>query len=182
MMYFVAKSSSSVISLVCPKCLPIRHASTLSLNPLKWFQSNQTSKETAVAIQPQSAEVASHEEDLLMSIDEHTNKFIPVTRGTLLKTLVMQKGLFTATERHLMEDFAAALDSHYSQKFYGVMEESKVLKNAVCRELVLASNFKSWKPVRLNLKMFKYFINQKRIVGIKLYSLTLPLKVCSQYT
>ncbi len=140
-MSFLTKASYSFLSLVRltrPSLvrLPIsqsRHASTFSLNPLNWFKRNpkvQASQETTtVTTQQQQPEVDSYdnEEDILMSIDDHTNKFIPITRGTLLKTLVMEKGMFTATERHLMEDFAAALDSHYSQKFYGVMEESKVL-------------------------------------------------------
>ncbi len=110
--------------------LPIARASTLSLNPLKWFKRNpesQPPKETAVELEVTTrSEVDPCEDDVLRNIDDHTNKFIPITRGTLLKTLVVEKGMFTVKERQSMEDFAAALDAYYSHKFYGVLEESKV--------------------------------------------------------
>ncbi len=109
--------------------LPIARASTLSLNPLKWFKRNpesQPPKETAVVEVATLSEADPCEDDVLRNIDDHTNKFIPITRGTLLKTLVMERGMFTVKERQSMEDFAAALDAYYSHKFYGLLEESKV--------------------------------------------------------
>ncbi len=140
-MTIFAKASYPLLSLIRPtrsRLLNIsqsRQASALSLNPLKWFKRNPKSQpppETTVevvATQTQS-EVDSYEDDVLRNIDDHTNKFIPVTRGTLLKTLVMEKNMFTAKERQSMEDLAAALDSYYSHKFYGILEESKVICSA----------------------------------------------------
>lgn len=138
-MFTLCKASHPLHTLIRsfrPKQLTLsvarhRRASTLSLNPLKWFNRKRTAPEslslteTTVAPVPQP-DTHSHEEEALQYVDEHPNKFIPVTRGTLLQALVMEKGMFTAKEKRLMDEFAAALDKHYSHKFYGILEQSKV--------------------------------------------------------
>ena len=134
---------SSLLRFSCPRLrrgdlyLTQRRASSaISLNPLNWFtrSSDKQSTQSSVALEVASAksEPDYHEEDVLECIEGHTHKFIPITRGTLLKTLVMEKGMFSAKERLLLDDFAAALDAYYSQKFYGILEESKVCMWVLC--------------------------------------------------
>ena len=136
-MSVLTKAGYPLVSLLRSSCPRLRRgdfyltqgraSSTISLNPLKWF-SRGSDSQSSVALEVASTEPEPdyHEEDILECVEEHTHKFIPITRGTLLKTLVMEKGMFSAKERLLLEDFAAALDSYYSQKFYGILEESKV--------------------------------------------------------
>ena len=54
-------------------------------------------------------------------------KFIPVTRRILFHKLLEEKRLLNSSEKRLMNNVAAALDAKFSQKFYRILEESKVL-------------------------------------------------------
>lgn len=58
--------------------------------------------------------------------EKQKEKFIPVTRRTLVRRLVEEDGLLNWEERRLLESFAASLDAYYSQKFYALLEEAKV--------------------------------------------------------
>ena len=61
--------------------------------------------------------------------DERLEKFIPVTRRTLLRVLLEDKGLFSSKQKKHMETVAAALDAKYSKRFYSVLEQAKVGEN-----------------------------------------------------
>ena len=43
-----------------------------------------------------------------------------------MNKLVEEEGLLNWKERGLIERLAAALDAHFSQRFYGILEEAKV--------------------------------------------------------
>ena len=53
-------------------------------------------------------------------------KFIPVTRRSLVRRLGEEEGLLSWEEREKLEIFAAALDARFSQRFQGCLEEAKV--------------------------------------------------------
>lgn len=55
-----------------------------------------------------------------------TEKFIPITRRMLVRTLVQDKAMLSPGEKVKLEDFAAALDAYTSQRFYTLLEEMKV--------------------------------------------------------
>ena len=49
-----------------------------------------------------------------------------MTRRSLLRRLREEEGLLNWQEREKLESFAAALDSCFSQRFLGTLEEAKV--------------------------------------------------------
>ena len=53
-------------------------------------------------------------------------KFIPVTRRTLLRMIVEDKELLDSYQKKLMEKVAAAMDTKYSNRFYSILEQAKV--------------------------------------------------------
>ena len=55
-----------------------------------------------------------------------TEKFIPITRQMLVKTLVKESAMLSPQERDKLEDFSAALDAYTSQRFYTRLEDMKV--------------------------------------------------------
>ena len=101
----------------------MKNESTNSLIPFGWVRNKEAqneSLETTKNIETVKA-VAKVEENRL-------EKFIPVPRRTLLKELMNEEGLLNWKERGLMERLAAAMDAYYSQKFYAILEEAKVIK------------------------------------------------------
>lgn len=61
-----------------------------------------------------------------LPLERRMEKFIPVTRRVLVSKLIAEEGLLNGKERHLMERFAAALDTCFHQRFYAMLEETKV--------------------------------------------------------
>lgn len=55
-----------------------------------------------------------------------SSKFIPVTRRQLLHGVVEEDGLLSPGEKRNMEGLAAALDAHFSDRFYTSLAEAKV--------------------------------------------------------
>ena len=53
-------------------------------------------------------------------------KFIPVTRHSLMQRLREEEGLLNWQEREKLESFAAALDAHFSHRFLATLQEAKV--------------------------------------------------------
>ena len=53
-------------------------------------------------------------------------KFIPLTRRTLLRMLMEEEGLLSSADKRQMESVAASLDATYSKRFYSILEQSKV--------------------------------------------------------
>ena len=53
-------------------------------------------------------------------------KFIPVTRRSLIRRLREEEGFLNWEERERLEAFAAALDARFSQRFLGTLGEAKV--------------------------------------------------------
>lgn len=53
-------------------------------------------------------------------------KFIPVTRRSLVRRLGEEEGLLNWQEREKLESFAAALDARFSQRLQSILEETKV--------------------------------------------------------
>ena len=56
----------------------------------------------------------------------NVEKFIPVTRRTLLRVLMKDSGLLNSEQKMHMEKVAAALDAKYSKRFYSILEQAKV--------------------------------------------------------
>lgn len=103
-----------------------RATSSISLNPLKWFNRNPVKQEYQAFPALQATSGLSVDKAFPATTEERLEKFIPVPRRTLLSRLIEEKNMFSLTERQLMERFAAALDAHYSHRFYGILEETKV--------------------------------------------------------
>ena len=53
-------------------------------------------------------------------------RFIPVTRRSLVRRLGEEEGLLNWQERQKLETFASALDARFSQRLQGILEETKV--------------------------------------------------------
>ena len=90
--------------------------STSALVPI---ESTQTQEQ--VHMQKKVWEEASQSEE-----EAHWEKFIPITRQVLVRTLAQEDTLLSPDERHNMENFAAALDAYISQRFYVQLEDMKV--------------------------------------------------------
>ena len=60
--------------------------------------------------------------------ESQLEKFIPVTRQVLVKTLLNEDRLLNCDERHQLENFSASLDAYISQRFYVQLEEMKVCR------------------------------------------------------
>ena len=102
-----------------------REASISSVIPFGWFgkkEDTPTQVQTAVMGESGVASAQNREE----TFKKHEEKFIPVTRRTLVNKLVEEDGLLNWEEKRLLETFAASLDTYYSQKFYALLEEAKV--------------------------------------------------------
>ena len=61
---------------------------------------------------------------------QRREKFIPVTRRSLMRRLRDEEGLLNWEERDKLESFAAALDSHFSQRFQATLQEAKVCRSS----------------------------------------------------
>lgn len=59
-------------------------------------------------------------------LEPRQEKFIPVTRRSLMRRLGEEEGLLNWEEREKLESFAAALDARFSQRFQGTLAEAKV--------------------------------------------------------
>ena len=91
-------------------------SSTSALVPIESTQSKEQ-----VHMQKKVWEEASQSEE-----EAHWEKFIPITRQVLVRTLAQENTLLSPDERHNMENFAAALDAYISQRFYVQLEDMKV--------------------------------------------------------
>ena len=106
-----------------------REASVASYLPFGWIKKAKT--------QQVIAQNAGQEDDVIAAqnrvkkFERQEEKFIPVTRRTLVKKLVEEEGLLSWEEKRLVEPFAASLDTYYSQKFYALLEEAKVRDRAM---------------------------------------------------
>lgn len=112
-------------------------------------RANVSSKtDTTAQIQPESAteqagkveqlkETASKASDKpTVATSVRLEKFIPITRRSLLKALVQEKGLLSSEEKRLMENVAASLDAKYSKKFYSILEHAKVFIVGVVNQFI----------------------------------------------
>lgn len=108
--------------------LKYREASASSLIPFGWVKRSEKTPQPLV----QAVEQITTEgnlvkaQNMLKKFEKQEEKFIPVTRRTLVNKLVEEDGLLNWEEKRLMESFAASLDAYYSQKFYAILEEAKV--------------------------------------------------------
>ena len=121
-----------------------REASVSSLIPFGWVKKSEKTPQALVqAVEQTNTEgslVEAHNK--LKKFEKQEEKFIPVTRRTLVNRLVEEDGLLNWEEKRLLESFAASLDAYYSQKFYALLEEAKVrdhlrqISRLVCRVCV----------------------------------------------
>lgn len=87
------------------------------------------------AILPWRRKVLKEENEMIggvASVDEvprRKEKFIPVTRRSLMRQLREEDGLLNWEEREKLEIFASSLDAHFSQRFLGTLAEAKVYTN-----------------------------------------------------
>lgn len=79
-----------------------------------------------LAASPNTKEAIVATQNRVKKFEKQKEKFIPVTRRTLVNKLVEEDGLLNWEEKRLLESFAASLDAYYSQKFYALLEEAKV--------------------------------------------------------
>lgn len=56
----------------------------------------------------------------------YREKYIPITRRTLIRRIIEEKNLLTAQEQRKFDEFAIALDSAIVQEYHGVLNELKV--------------------------------------------------------
>lgn len=61
-----------------------------------------------------------------MELERRLERFIPVTQRTILQLLVKDKHLLSSEDKRLLETLVSSLDAKYSQRFYGILEETKV--------------------------------------------------------
>ena len=108
--------------------LGYREASASSLIPFGWVKKSEKSPQALVeAVERTTTKGSSVKaQNKLKKFEKQEEKFIPVTRRTLVNELVEEDGLLNWEERRLLESFAASLDAYYSQKFYALLEEAKV--------------------------------------------------------
>ena len=59
-------------------------------------------------------------------LEQRREKFIPVTRRSLLRRLREEEGLLNWREREKLDSFASSLDSCFSQRFLATLQEAKV--------------------------------------------------------
>jgi hypothetical protein len=71
------------------------------------------------------------EESIRSTEEDHLEKFIPVTRGMLVKALSEDIKLLTHGERESIEGLSAGLDIYISQLFYTQLEEMKKLYDSL---------------------------------------------------
>lgn len=93
----------------------------------RWFRRDKKAQESAqkpaVTVEDDGTKAA---QNRVQKFERQQEKFIPVTRRTLINKLVEEDGLLNWEEKRLLESFAASLDAYYSQKFYALLEEAKV--------------------------------------------------------
>ena len=105
----------------------VRREEARSIIPFAWIRSKQQSAQTV----PQSATAvekipSTDKTPVPLHSERRMEKFIPVTRRVLVSKLMAEEGLLNGQERRLMERFAAALDTCFYQRFYAMLEETKV--------------------------------------------------------
>lgn len=108
--------------------LGYREASASSLIPFGWVKKSEKTPQALVQTVEQTTAEGSlvKAQNKLKKFEKQEEKFIPVTRRTLVNKLVEEDGLLNWEEKRLVESFAASLDAYYSQKFYALLEEAKV--------------------------------------------------------
>ena len=108
----------------CPRW-SYREASASSLIPFRWFKRDDPSQLLTHRGTVSKKDII-EAQNRVKKFEKQKEKFIPVTRRTLVKKLVEEEGLLNWEEKRLLESFAASLDTYYSQKFYALLEEAKV--------------------------------------------------------
>lgn len=53
-------------------------------------------------------------------------KYIPITRRTLIRRIIEERDLLTPLEQRKFDEFAVALDSAIVQEYHGVLNDLKV--------------------------------------------------------
>ena len=125
--HLLRRSSSCLLGSIGSKAaqnvrFTYREASISSVIPSGWFGKKEDTPTHAV-IGESGVALAKNRGG---TFKKHEEKFIPVTRRTLVNKLVEEDGLLNWEEKRLLETFAASLDTYYSQKFYALLEEAKV--------------------------------------------------------
>ena len=125
----VARSSSGYLREI--RSLPTGHrsyreASVSSLIPFGWLKKSEETPQALIQEQATNERDVIPAQSKVIKFEKQEEKFIPVTRRTLVNKLVEEDGLLNWEEKRLMESFAASLDAYYSQKFYALLEEAKV--------------------------------------------------------
>jgi hypothetical protein len=105
--------------------LGYREASASSLIPFGWVKKSEKTPQALVEASTSEGSLVKVQ-NKLKKFEKQEEKFIPVTRRTLVNRLVEEDGLLNWEEKRLVESFAASLDAYYSQKFYALLEEAKV--------------------------------------------------------
>ena len=100
---------------------PLRHAPPVSLSAaIRLLYTTPVQRVEAVSLLPREGTVGEAWNG------PREEKFIPVTRRSLVRWLGEEEGLLSWEEREKLEVFAAALDARFSQRFQGCLKEAKV--------------------------------------------------------
>ncbi len=81
------------------------------------------------ATEPSENESVSHNKEVVSKLEFPVRKlerFIPVTLKSLTEQIRKDPGLLTSKDKQNLESFVHSLDTKYSQRFYNILEETKV--------------------------------------------------------
>lgn len=106
--------------------LRVRQREVSSIIPFTWARRKQ---ELSPAVPQTVQEKTASSDPKSPHSEKRMEKFIPVTRGVLVSKLMAEDGLLNWQEKRLLENFAAALDAFFSQRFYAMLEETKVRRS-----------------------------------------------------
>ena len=133
-----------------------REASASSLVPFRWFKKDDPTQSLTHRGTMSKKDIV-EAQNRVKKFEKQKEKFIPVTRRTLVKKLVEEEGLLNWEEKRFLESFAASLDTYYSQKFYALLEEAKVrlgtwwaLNGANCEAIIQLTVVCWWALIGMN--------------------------------
>lgn len=122
-------STTSSCTLVSKQDSFIRNSSTGSI-PLRPIITESNSSGALVPVEKSSKELLQTQkkiwEEATSSEEESIEKFVPLTRQELVKSLCNERKLLSHEEREKIETLCAALDGYISQQFYTQLDDMKV--------------------------------------------------------
>ncbi|XP_048750312.1 transmembrane protein 143-like [Ostrea edulis] len=126
----VFKQISSVVADRAPLISVLSKPQFVSMTTSSQTKEKENPDSAAVRKTDYKAEVTQVEQEP-DEIDLYREKYIPITRRTLIRRIIEEKNLLTAQEQRKFDEFAIALDSAIVQEYHGVLNELKTLFDPV---------------------------------------------------